>query len=489
MRWVGLVACVAFAGCDADEDIATGAVTPDAGVGDVATADGPAADGRPLDAATADIATPDAAPADMALPDAYVWPERTGPPFHETLCVAAHTPSGESAELFYERLERAGVRSVRTGLNWARIEPERGVFRFEDTDARIEAAVSRGVEVIGLLGYGNRWASTLAAEHDDPYYPPDDPADFARYAAALVERYGDRVRRWEVWNEQNAGYRFWKRPGQVNGDAVAYGALLVATYAAIKGVDADALVAFGGLFHLPQVIEGGEDFLRAAYGAHPELGSAFDALAYHPYDFYPPSRPPEFRGQLGATELYPVDESARRMGAIVEDAEGRSKPLWVTEVGWPTEGGVSEADQARYLLRAHLLLVAEGVERVCAYTLTDGSPDREYLAPQERVFGLYTYEGQPKPAVRALATAREVLGELRFVADRRTDDAYLMVFGDGVRRVWVTWTVEGEAVVSVPAEAGRRYATMDFMGGAPTASDGRVLASPDPVYLLDDLVD
>ena len=72
------------------------------------------------------------------------------------------------------------------------------------------------------------------------------------------------------------------------------------------------------------------------------------------------------------------------------------------------------------------------------------------------------------------------------MADRRTDDAYLLAFGDGTRRVWVAWTMEGEATVSLPAEAGRRYSTLDFMGGAQEASDGTVVASPDPVYILDD---
>ncbi len=481
-----LTAVLVLLGCDSADD-----PPADAHLSDVLTTDAALTDAAPLDAALLDVAFPDmrvadAAVPDMAAPDAYIWPVPSGPVVGVTLCIASGLPGAGSADVFYERLEAAGIRAIRGGLHWARVEPERGVFNFDSTDAKVEAAIAHGVEVTALLGYGNPWASVLGAENNDQFYPPDDPEDFARFAAAMVERYGDRIQRWEIWNEQNAGYRFWKRPRQVNGDAVAYGALLTATYAAMKAVDPDALVAFGGLFYLPQLIQGAEDFMREAYEAHPELGASFDALAYHPYDFYAPTRPPEYRGAIGVIELYPVDETARRMAALVEAEEGRSKPLWVTEVGWPTEGGVSADDQARYLVRAHLLLVAQGVERVCAYTLRDGSPDREYLAPQERVFGLYTYEGEPKPAVRALATMRKVLGELRFVANRRTDDAYLMAFGDGTRRVWVAWTVEGEATVTLPEEAGRRYSTVDFMGGAPAASDGTVLAGPNPVYILDD---
>ena len=59
------------------------------------------------------------------------------------------------------------------------------------------------------------------------YYPPDSPAPFARFAAALARRYRNQVHLLEVWNEENLGWRFW----EPHEDPVAYAALLKATTA------------------------------------------------------------------------------------------------------------------------------------------------------------------------------------------------------------------------------------------------------------------
>ncbi len=503
MRCAPLLALLLLAGCDEE----TSAPTPDA-----AADAGPEPDARPEpdagpepdarsepDARPEPDARSDAAP-DAACPpgseptpagclDTEPLPEPSGPRLGDTLCISSGVPGERDA--FFAALADLGVAVLRRGLTWHRVERVQGTFDFTHPDAEIAAAEAHGVELLGMLAYGNPWASARGQAEQDPYYPPDDPADFARYAGAMAERYAGRVRRWEIWNEQNAGYRFWKHPPAVDGEPDRYGELLVATQAAIAAADPVAQVGFGGLFYLPQVIIGAEDFLEQAYAAVPELGAAFDALAYHPYAYYPPRHPPEFHGErVFNIDHYAVDETARRMRAIVEANEGRAKPLWVTELGWPSLD-LSPETQARYITRAALLLWSEGVELYCVYTWQD-SGERD--VPWEGYFGLHDPEGTPKPAAQAFRTLAELFGSARFV--RREAARYdlpagvhLLGFAAGETYIRALWSEEGAVEVDLPDLPARSWVRRDQYGaevGAVEARDGRLLveATEAPIYLL-----
>jgi len=427
-------------------------------------------------------------------------------------------PQAEALQaFFFQQLATLGVRTLRHELFWHRIEPTPGERRWDELDAQLALAEGHGVELLLLLAYGNPWASARGQAAGDPYYPPDDPQDFADFAAAVAARYAGRVGKLEIWNEQNAGYRFWKRPGELSGDPAGYAALLAATGRSVGEVAPGTLVSFGGLFYLPQIIIGAEAFLAQAYAAEPLLGEAFHTLSYHPYSLYPPVDPPEYAGQVGDVTVYPLDETARRLAALVTNQEGAAKPLWITEVGWPTEQAVSELDQARFLVRGLLLALQSGlVDLYCPYTFMDGSPDGVHLAPWERVFGLHAWDGdltdgtlpRAKPAVAALATVSRILGPLRLLADERArfrlpGGAYLLAFGPDPaaapapgepappRRVRVLWTRAGEQGVRLPLLPGALPSRVELLGEAEQPlvpdADGLVTlrATSSPVYLLE----
>jgi hypothetical protein len=426
-------------------------------------------DAQSTDATLTDAAPTDAAP-DQALPCGGCGvgavcvadtceaappppPAPGAAPVDTTLCFSEHAiPGGDDptaiarqAALF-DVLARMGVRTLRQQFQWHRIEPSQGTFDWRSADGPIGVAHAYGIETMALLGYGNPWASALGAEHNDPYYPADDPADFAAFSSAFATRFGDRITRYEIWNEQNAGYRFWKHPDGPDGQPGPYAATLRASYDAIHAVQPDALVGFGGMFYVPQAIIGAEAFLADTYAADPEIGDAFDALAWHPYAFYPPLDPPERDDNRGAFELFSVDQTAQRLVQIMVDHEGeaaRAKPRWITELGWPSERGIDEATQAQYLVRGWLLALAGGVDTYCIYRLEAPSPDRPTLTPWEPSFGVVHHDpdptdGQPpveKPAVAALAGLNDGLAGLRYA--RRLDpdprlppDVHWLVFSD-----------------------------------------------------------
>ncbi len=437
-----------------------------------------------------------------------------------TLCLSTFPPTGTSPQAlarrahFYQRLKELGVRVIRHGFHWHHVEKKPGVYTWAANDQRVADAKAHGVELVAMVGYGNTWASKLGQAKDDPYFPPDDPADFAGWASALVKRYGAQIRRWEIWNEPNAGYRFWKGGGEdLNGDPKAYGALYIAAAKAIHAVDPGATVAFGSLFYLPQLIQGAEAFTTAAYASNPGFHAQVDALSYHPYSLYPPVNPPEKANQVagGIENAVPVDETARRLRKLLA-SKGGARPLWITELGWPTEAAVTPERTADYLVRAYALALSEGVELLCWYTFMDHAPGTAKVI-WEGVFGLHEWDGDlldgtvpaPKPAAVAHAVLAHTLGPLRFsqrhtpaasdapshrltfVADAGTDPG-----GQSAPVVHVVWDWQAEAPQerSFPARELRIYTAHDALGqpvAVSVASDRRVhlTVGQRPVYVLE----
>ena len=92
-----------------------------------------------------------------------------------------------------ERLHDAGVTWIREDFLWDAIEPQQGRFDWRATDALMAAAAEHELDVLAILGYSARWASS---DRGDVHAPPRDPAAYAAYARAVVERYGKGGRFW-----------------------------------------------------------------------------------------------------------------------------------------------------------------------------------------------------------------------------------------------------------------------------------------------------
>ncbi len=125
----------------------------------------------------------------------------------------------------------------------------------------------------------------------------------------VVTRYGRRLPVLEVWNEENAdGFRGVSNPTN-------YLAVLRRTHETVKRLDPEIRVAFGGTAGVPL------EFIEEVY----RLGGAkwFDIMNVHPYSH--PERPE------GA-----MDAQIEKLRALMERYGDTQKPIWITEVGWPT---------------------------------------------------------------------------------------------------------------------------------------------------------
>lgn len=357
-----------------------------------------------------------------------------------------------------------GVRIIRLDFRWISLEQVGRPFHrytWAEQDRAVRAIRAAGLKVLGILDYGNPnysragWAAWMRGQKpsgpfgvgDPQYFPPDDPRSFARFASDVARRYRSDVLGWEIWNEENEGWRFWE-PKE---DPAAYARLLCAADGALKRVDSGAPVVFGGLFFPPLgglVGTGGAKFLSAVLAAGgPAVRRCFDAVAYHPYPY--PFTSPEAEVSDRGSVIGAVDQLRVVLGRF-----GLARiPLWNTEVGWPTSprgNGVTEPRQARYEARLELLSWARGIPLLTWYTWGD-APDPGGT-DQEAHFGFFRIGGSAKPAYSALVTLRRELGDgWRFVADRSralglprgrggVDQGVGLQFaGPGRRRILALW--------------------------------------------------
>jgi len=367
----------------------------------------------------------------------------------EASAAASRTPAGRPAPMItfaggnvrgrtvaqrtasYKRLRAMGVRAIRMDFRWIEVEPVGAPlhdYHWGALDREVRAIRGAGLKILGIIDYAQPDYSRAGGEAyrrgqtgtppfdvgDPQYYPVDDPRTFARYAGAVARRYRGQVIGWEVWNEENGGWRFWE-PKE---DPVAYGKLLCATHATLKRIDRRVPVLFGGLFFPPlggKVGTGGVKFLAQTLDRVPGVGRCFDAVAYHPYPY--PFTSPEAQVQDRGS----VAGAASQLRAVLVRRGLGSKALWNTEVGWPTNprgNGVTEARQARYAARLQLLSWSLRVPVLTWYTWGDYSDPGGQN--QEAHFGFFRANGSAKPARTALAVLQRELGGSgwRLIADR-----------------------------------------------------------------------
>jgi hypothetical protein len=354
-------------------------------------------------------------------PTAYAWgqsgDEWSTPPGGVTLGVV---PQRDLDRTDTALMSAAGIDSIRTWFSWGQVEAQRGRYDWAGVDNKVATAAHDGIVILPFLFGAPEWAVT-----EDGYRCPDRclsyaPASaatreaYADFAAAAVRRYGPDgsfwaehpglnhvpVRSWQIWNEQNS--RFFYRPAA---NARSYAELLRLAASRIRSVDPGAEIVLGGMWSVkdrPEGVIGSTHYLRQLYRV-PGIEDSFDAIAIHPY-----------AKRLGDVfrQLDLVRSAARRAG---DGGVG----LWVTELGWASDGRRDEGlvknpdQQARLLERAFNRLIRRHshyhLRGAYWYSWRD-TPKGEAVCVWCAYSGLISRQGSLKPAydaMRTLSLARE----------------------------------------------------------------------------------
>jgi hypothetical protein len=276
-----------------------------------------------------------ASPAAARVPQGFVGTMLDGPFFYPAM--------NEGAQM--DEMVASGVESVRTVFNWAAMQPyksfsqippiQRGGFtdvaglplNVSVIDRVVELAAARRMTVLPAIEYTPAWDSRHPSSSASP---PESPAAYARFVAALVRRYGPHgtlwaanpglprvpIRMWQIWNEPDFTTYWSQQPFEPG-----YVKLLRATHSAVKAADPGAKIVLAGLPNFSW------RYLANIYrfrGAR----HLFEVVAVHPYTATP----------AGAVTIL------KRVRAVMKKNGDRNKPMLATELSWPSAKGVAQTN-------------------------------------------------------------------------------------------------------------------------------------------------
>ncbi len=219
--------------------------------------------------------------------------------------VCAHVSRGGDHEIAaqqFARMNEAGIGWARTDFDWTSVQRSKGgEFDFARFDRTVQLAVDAKITILPILDYDTPWARPVIDHLDD----------WRSYVRAIVTRYKDRLRFWEVWNEPDLK-QFWRQ----DPNPAEYTVLLKATYEEIKRIDPELKVLLGGLSGIPF------EFIEGIYKAGGK--DCFDIMNVHPYR-YP-----------AAPEVHSLVDDLDKLRDLMSRYQDSAKPVWITEIGYPT---------------------------------------------------------------------------------------------------------------------------------------------------------
>lgn len=268
---------------------------------------------------------------------------------------------------------------------WCNVEPEKGKFQWGDADHSLAIAQKSGVQVLGLLGYPPTWASSrtdeevnrVKAKSAKTYlrrperFQPKSVKDWEDYVRAVVSRYHDRVKYWEIYNEVDFHPPFLF--ASFSGSTEDYYKLLESAYKIIKEIDPTCQVLTSGFSLTQGVTDTGmpADLMK--------LGAAkyFDIFAIH--------------GYAGRDSLSQSMAAAR--------AAKPNVPMWQTERQYM--GGYMDENQA---VQAAFWCLDNGFSK---YFFHESDNDRNYGGLKPTPYYAVTSE-----VARQLRVCNEYVGKL-----------------------------------------------------------------------------
>jgi hypothetical protein len=302
---------------------------------------------------------------------------------------------------------------------------------------------------------------------------------YAHYATAVAQHYGTNVD-YDIFNEFNVVATNDSACGTT---ADCYYPLLVAAANAIHAA------APGARIIGPTVGGFTQDWLGTTPDSYNwlkrllDLGglSYIDVVDIHNYT-WPVVGPPEGNNEA-------VISAVRAL--VSSYSGGSSKPLWLTETGWPTFPGVAtELQQAQYIVRDAALSLRAGIAQYMFYSMLDDCPDTTngncafgLMHNPDATAGVLT----PKPGITAYAVlARSLAGYSYTSSDSWGTGVNSLVFtnsSSAKRRV--AWAPAANTTLAVSSTSAVTVTNWDGQASTITPTSGIVTFSvgPDAVYV------
>lgn len=245
------------------------------------------------------------------------------------------------------RLKELGVHRARIQSGWAKTERVKGVYDFDWLDRIVDDIVAAGVEPWISLSYGNpvyaapeEGEQSYTGQKMFPMRSETGAEAWRNYVIAIVRRYRDRVRVWEIWNEPDVS-AFLAVPKDGSWSA-EYARLVRFTAPIVRAEQPGARIA------VCTAAGPGTGGPRAAELFAQNIGDSADIYSFHAYEAVPELVSPATRAAFYAAirRHAPKVEFWRGEAGISSVKAGRGALMELS--------GLSEATQARWMSR-HLV--------------------------------------------------------------------------------------------------------------------------------------
>jgi len=342
-------------------------------------------------------------------------------------------------------MAEAGVDSVRDDAYWSTAEPRRGLLRIDPAwQSYLSKAREHKLRPLLVLGYGSPFY--------DNYAKPRLPSvkdGFGNYVNFLTRELADSVDFYEIWNE-------WDRENPVDpAFSQDYSNLIKETSERLRNRKTPVTILAGAVTTQGMDLGFADRLIESGVLNH------VDGLSLHPYvhcrqeERHTPER--------WIAWLRWVDADLRTIVA-------RPVPLYLTEMGWPSNDGkcgVDQRTQAAYLARSYFLAqTLPDIKGLWWYDLLDDGDDR--TDPKQN-FGLLQPDLGLKPAYLTLKAISPTLHEYRYDAEKSREEGmvYLLRFAKGSEQVLVAWTAGHPRSIQVDAASVQRGNVMYIDSGDP----------------------
>lgn len=291
----------------------------------------------------------------------------------------------------------AGFGWVHYTMYWYQINPANGVYDWILPDFEIGQFAAAGLNVYVRIGFPPTWTTGASYPNDQvPYFcldvgqpgnlknHPDcgNPAirqkvaDFRAFVRAAVTRYQGKVKAWGFGTEIGNSKVFWPA------DFVTFvQEVLRPGYEEVKALD-PALLVVG-----PDEDNAGAMFQML--GLEPTVGKWTDVISYHALS-------------QSKANIETIDQELRP----IVDQRGAGRPVWVTELGYPSPGPSGDAAQSSWVMSMLAAIrLRPWIDKTFLYNL---------INPQVASFAILNPDGTPKPVFTAAALFLDQQGDPRF---------------------------------------------------------------------------
>ena len=239
------------------------------------------------------------------------------------------------------------------GTGWSQIETEKGVYKWDNLEGALENAESKGMtDILYVLGTTPEWAAKEVNPDDYPQpgaaSAPANLEDWDAWVTEVVNRYGDRINAYQIWNEANLKNFY-------NGTPAEMAEMTKRAYDIIKAANPDALVVSAS--PSTRLTASFDRFFPEYLAELEKFDWPVDVFAIHTY--------PD--GQGTPTERALLIKKAQD---ALEAAGAPDLPLWDTEVNYGLAGPgdipkteLTGAQAAGFIVRNYIDDLRFGIDR------------------------------------------------------------------------------------------------------------------------------